>query len=1092
MSEAEIDSTSPGTPDVSRAVLKDWTCDCGQEVRAREWLIIDCINRPELVDMLRKSDLNPKCPVCGEAATSRLPFAVARLAKSVPLLLLKEQPDSDLPPILVERLEEAYEQLRKEGEYFPRMVAPIASLHEILERSIDKDLQNLGSSPTGREDRYERFLIMVQAAYDRNKGIQIVMELTGVRDTVEASSLFKQRPELLDSQTFDLLNEFASSDSLLAGLHTIQKRFLHQAQEDLEKASRSYIEERADFFEQLYGPAEDLRQQVESLAATGCWEEVLAHAKEGLDFARITHNDYLIAEFSYNAGSAICNSTLKTSQDLEQARAYLEESLQTEAGRANPQVHLQLSTVYGSRSIGDPYENFERSIALAEEGLRLLNPEEQPELWAMAKTNLALQYFGREAGNRLENLKRARELCEEALQVRSPEKNVDDWAYTMINLGVIDIDLLQITGDESIKPLEKFEAVIEREAMISRPELKGRSHYNIGKFQLDTAKEASKASAIGLIADAKQHFAISLIEHKNDPLLLAETHARIAELAQLEGDQDEEEKQFVSALSYVSPEEYPEKYEAIASGAASRAADARDWPKAATRYELALKAARIRYDARKNEQRREGTLRTTAYLSRWTAAAIARCGDTEHAAEVLEEGKALSLGMRAAQDEVDLQLLRDLSPQLADEYELALNGVSSSRGQKAISKAREDLNDVIARIRAFEGMAGFLQRTPSLDIAEAVKPGHPLVYLNPTPHGTLVLIVEISEAASQSLQFAAHFLETTSKEIIETLVMSPSGSYFLNIVGNKTDAAAIEKGLHYIGNKLMRHVAALCKQKEFSQITILTSGPLSMVPVHTAQWQENGVSRCLADLYSITYSPSAHLASSCQQKWKARANRAFVFVGVADPNRSNRLHFSQVEVGEISSLFPAGSVHVRNQQGATVEFLENFAPRATHLHLACHGKSEPFDYRNSVIELANGEITVEEMIRRGSLESQIAVASACQTAVLDQMIAEEGLSMGAALLAAGSSAAIATCWPVDDFPTALLMVRFYELLLAKDNLRVAEALGQAQTWLRELRQADLVQFLDKHPTFGTQIPSYAGETPFASPYYWGAFLAMGG
>ncbi|WP_318780274.1 CHAT domain-containing protein [Atlanticothrix silvestris] len=69
-----------------------------------------------------------------------------------------------------------------------------------------------------------------------------------------------------------------------------------------------------------------------------------------------------------------------------------------------------------------------------------------------------------------------------------------------------------------------------------------------------------------------------------------------------------------------------------------------------------------------------------------------------------------------------------------------------------------------------------------------------------------------------------------------------------------------------------------------------------------------------------------------------------------------------------------------------------------------------------------------------------------------------GLSSG--FLKAGSSSVVSSLWSVDDFATALLMIRFYDNLY---SLPIAQALCQAQQWLRNATQPDLIDWTQNHP-----------------------------
>jgi CHAT domain-containing protein len=162
-----------------------------------------------------------------------------------------------------------------------------------------------------------------------------------------------------------------------------------------------------------------------------------------------------------------------------------------------------------------------------------------------------------------------------------------------------------------------------------------------------------------------------------------------------------------------------------------------------------------------------------------------------------------------------------------------------------------------------------------------------------------------------------------------------------------------------------------------------------------------------------------------------------------------------------------------------------------------------FGFRDSGLELADGVLPLTDLARIGPLSSRVAVASACQTAMPDSDLAEEGYSIAAVLLTAGSAAAIASLWSVDDLATAILMTKLYELLLGEDNgenLAPSQALRRAQVWLRDLPRAEVLSFVAAHPTLSAEAsrrrgagedPLPDGDPPYADPSYWGAFIAMG-
>jgi len=102
---------------------------------------------------------------------------------------------------------------------------------------------------------------------------------------------------------------------------------------------------------------------------------------------------------------------------------------------------------------------------------------------------------------------------------------------------------------------------------------------------------------------------------------------------------------------------------------------------------------------------------------------------------------------------------------------------------------------------------------------------------------------------------------------------------------------------------------------------------------------------------------------------------------------------------------------------------------------------------------------------------------------------------------AGATNVISTLWSVNDVSTAILMIKFYEILLSEIRPPVAIALRESQLWLREATVQDLVKWVTDcqliADTKKQEIQTYInwGEKPenkpYQSSYFWAAFCAVG-
>ncbi len=227
------------------------------------------------------------------------------------------------------------------------------------------------------------------------------------------------------------------------------------------------------------------------------------------------------------------------------------------------------------------------------------------------------------------------------------------------------------------------------------------------------------------------------------------------------------------------------------------------------------------------------------------------------------------------------------------------------------------------------------------------------------------------------------------------------------------------------------------------------------------------------------------------------------------------LRYAKAELQSIVDLLPPGAAAPFYEAEATRAALLPRLGEAGIIHLSCHGSFSPAEPLQSALHLADGDLTLGEVLAPdfGGLPSARLVAlSACQTAITDfDNLPEEMVGLPAGWLQAGAPAVVGTLWPVDDASTALLMTRFYELLL-QDGEPPAQALRQAQRWLRDLTNADLEAYLEQHRAIAEArrqtarrmplalvqellIKVYTTENPdarpYADPYFWAPFAFNG-
>jgi CHAT domain-containing protein len=150
-------------------------------------------------------------------------------------------------------------------------------------------------------------------------------------------------------------------------------------------------------------------------------------------------------------------------------------------------------------------------------------------------------------------------------------------------------------------------------------------------------------------------------------------------------------------------------------------------------------------------------------------------------------------------------------------------------------------------------------------------------------------------------------------------------------------------------------------------------------------------------------------------------------------------------------------------------------------------------------------LTLEAIFSLELSECALVTLSACETGLTDvTSTSDEYIGLPNGFILAGSPNVVSSLWPVADFSSALLMAKFYENLFAvseSSHLHVAAALNKAQIWLRDISKRELLEWCEtarlsqeiqssiiEHPRIKYAKPD---KKPFASPYFWAAFQAIG-
>ena len=280
------------------------------------------------------------------------------------------------------------------------------------------------------------------------------------------------------------------------------------------------------------------------------------------------------------------------------------------------------------------------------------------------------------------------------------------------------------------------------------------------------------------------------------------------------------------------------------------------------------------------------------------------------------------------------------------------------------------------------------------------------------------------------------------------------------------------------------------------RLFIVPHGPLHTMPFAAIPLPD-GEPLVRADGARLAFMPSATIFVHHCRGARALPTPALpcLAVGYNGSPEVSQLRHTEAEAQFVAHL-TGGVAHVGAD--AKAPLLAEAAPTARWLHFACHGQFRPDAPLESFLETGAGErLTALAVLQGWRLRADLVTLSACETGVSHILRGDEPLGLVRAFLYAGARAALVSLWPVEDLPTFLLMQRFYQALSAQRAPDPAEALRDAQDWLRTL-SADAARNLarlasDSLPdTFNSLDKMDADSRPFAAPRHWAAFLIVGG
>ncbi|TBR60008.1 hypothetical protein B4U84_03655, partial [Westiellopsis prolifica IICB1] len=815
-----------------------------------------------------------------------------------------------------------------------------------------------------------------------------------------------------------------------------------------------------------------------------------------------------------NLGNAYLYRILgERANNLEYAIAAYESALEVRTREAFPQqwatTQNNLGNAYSNRILGERANNLEYAIAAYKSALEVYTREAFPQDWAMTQNNLGTAYGDRILGERANNLESAIAAYKSALEVYTREAFPQDWAMTQNNLG--NAYLYRILGERANNlenAIAAYKSALEVYTREAFPQQWATTQNNLGNAYSDRIL-GERANNLEY-AIAAYESALEVRTREAFPQNHAETLYNLGILYQAE-------KQYTSAYNtFESAIETVESLRGeIVSGEESKRKQAEEWN---TLYRCMVEVClALKEDTQAVE-----------FIER---------SKTRNLVELLFNDECYPKGAIPAEVKNRLQELQQKIEVEKRRLEAAQKNQNQEINRSELHNLRQQREQLMSRVIGFHPIR-FSEIQNLLDGETAIIEW----YIFADCFRAFIITSEQDKPKIWSSQ--AEDLEKLRKWTSE----------YLQLYSKKDKNGKNDKGewRHYLYDQLTQladhlHINDIVSlvPSNCQKIILVPHRYLHLLPLHALQLDSG---EYLIDKYpgGVSYAPSCQLLRFAKNKSTPPPTPPRKQGGVtqqdnifsdlfAIQNPTRDLEFTDIEVETIANTFHPHQI-LKHSAATKAALLaeqanaDNFR-NASWLHFSCHGyfnfKSPlesglqladtlispiPADLEPSrllkirddaAINLDDSEpnLTLKNIFNLSFPNCRLVTISACESGLVDfTNTSDEYIGLPSGFIRAGAANIVSSLWAVDDFSTAILMMRFYENLQTLTP-NVPYALNQTQKWLRQVSREDLILWIDSKTEMDAKHKwkirkrlqqNYLPEQlPFKHPCFWAGFCAIG-
>jgi CHAT domain-containing protein len=208
------------------------------------------------------------------------------------------------------------------------------------------------------------------------------------------------------------------------------------------------------------------------------------------------------------------------------------------------------------------------------------------------------------------------------------------------------------------------------------------------------------------------------------------------------------------------------------------------------------------------------------------------------------------------------------------------------------------------------------------------------------------------------------------------------------------------------------------------------------------------------DEFIHSYTPTLGFLLDAYTKKSSNTAPKLALIGVTHTNskRSNFLKGVEQEVQKIISVVKEPSIQCLVGEQATVDAVQLKLQDCSWVHLACHGHQDLKEPIKSHLQLYEGTLELETILRMRLSNPQFVFLAASETAMGDVELVNESFHLGGGFIAAGFRGAIGTMWFMDDQDGPTVAETFYSHLFRDGRQpQASEAAEALQLAIKQLK-----------------------------------------